>query len=62
MDKSFRIRNSVTSTFDRESSVRENRFAGRVHGSDGSTTERPGGGRAACWPTELNGGLDHRIS
>ena len=31
-------------------------------GSDGSTTERFGGGRAACWPTKLDGGLEHRKS
>ena len=31
-------------------------------GSDGSTTERLGVGRAAWWPTKLDGGLDHRKS
>ena len=31
-------------------------------GSVGSTTERPGGGRAACWSTELKGGLEDRKS
>ena len=30
--------------------------------SDCSTTERPGGGRAACLSTELNGGFMHRKS
>ena len=31
-------------------------------GSDGVATYRPGGGRAAEWPTELDGGLKDRKS